>query len=199
MKLVIGEFRWIFGGSSTSGNVLTSRELQIQQSLVKRFFPFTFELWRVQVLYQENNGSVTTDESRNRQTGNTNRIRYYSSRKTFLMWCIRFGMPRFTSENLGSRHSKSTFYNKEYKPILFFVFTQVLSGDSVIIRGQPRGGPPPERQLCLSNVNAPKLARRSNPNVEGSVETRDEVLYGYILQCPTFFEIFLPWVCFSPF
>ena len=23
MKLVIGEFRWIFGGSSTSGNVLT--------------------------------------------------------------------------------------------------------------------------------------------------------------------------------
>lgn len=101
MKLVIGEFRWIFGGSSTSGNVLTSRELQIQQSPVKRFFPFTFELWRVQVLYQENNGSVTTDESRNRQTGNTNRIRYYSSRKTFLMWCIRFGMPRFTSEISG--------------------------------------------------------------------------------------------------
>lgn len=46
-----------------------------------------------------------------------------------------------------------------------------------MIRGQPRGGPPPERQLCLSNVNAPKLARRSNPNVEGSVETRDEVCY----------------------
>ncbi|XP_073239320.1 staphylococcal nuclease domain-containing protein 1-like [Porites lutea] len=54
------------------------------------------------------------------------------------------------------------------------IVKQVLSGDSVIIRGQPRGGPPPERQLCLSNVNAPKLARRSNPNVEGSVETRDE-------------------------
>ena len=47
----------------------------------------------------------------------------------------------------------------------------------MVIRGQPRGGPPPERQLCLSNVNAPKLARRSNPNVEGSVETRDEVCY----------------------
>ncbi|XP_074613274.1 staphylococcal nuclease domain-containing protein 1-like [Acropora palmata] len=54
------------------------------------------------------------------------------------------------------------------------IVKQVLSGDSVVIRGQPRGGPPPERQLCLSNVNAPKLARRSNPNVEGSVETRDE-------------------------
>lgn len=45
----------------------------------------------------------------------------------------------------------------------------------MVIRGQPRGGPPPERQLCLSNVNAPKLARRPNPNVEASVETRDEV------------------------
>ena len=60
---------------------------------------------------------------------------------------------------------------------MFFFSTKVLSGDSVVIRGQPRGGPPPERQLCLSNVNAPKLARRSNPNVEGSVETRDEVCY----------------------
>ena len=98
-------------------------------------------------------------------------------------------MPRFTSENLGSRHSKSTLHNKNnLYPIS--VFTQVLSGDSVIIRGQPRGGPPPERQLCLSNVNAPKLARRSNPNVEGSVETRDEVLYGYILQCTTLIEKF---------
>lgn len=60
---------------------------------------------------------------------------------------------------------------------MFFFARKVLSGDSVVIRGQPRGGPPPERQLCLSNVNAPKLARRSNPNVEGSVETRDEVSF----------------------
>lgn len=64
--------------------------------------------------------------------------------------------------------------------LLFFISTQVLSGDSVVIRGQPRGGPPPERQLCLSNVNAPKMARRPNPNVEGSVETRDEVHTCYI-------------------
>ena len=54
----------------------------------------------------------------------------------------------------------------------------------MVIRGQPRGGPPPERQLCLSNVNAPKLARRSNPNVEASVETRDEVcLFVTLLHC----------------
>ncbi|XP_072045647.1 staphylococcal nuclease domain-containing protein 1-like [Amphiura filiformis] len=54
------------------------------------------------------------------------------------------------------------------------IVKQVLSGDAVIIRGQPRGGPPPEKQVCLSNVTAPRLARRANPNVEGSVETKDE-------------------------
>lgn len=54
------------------------------------------------------------------------------------------------------------------------VVKQVLSGDAVIIRGQPRGGPPPEKQVCLSNVTAPRLARRANPNIEGSVETKDE-------------------------
>jgi len=51
------------------------------------------------------------------------------------------------------------------------VVKQVLSGDSIIIRGQPRGGPPPERQLALSNVVAPRLARRA---VGDSVETSDE-------------------------
>ena len=118
-------------------------------------------------------------------------------------WCGEFALECHVLHRKISGHgiqSQLNLYNKEYKPIYpISVFTQVLSGDSVIIRGQPRGGPPPERQLCLSNVNAPKLARRSNPNVEGSVETRDEVLYGYILQCTTFFEIFLPWVCFCPF
>lgn len=39
---------------------------------------------------------------------------------------------------------------------------KVLSGDSVIIRGQPKGGPPPEKQINFTNVIAPKLARRPN-------------------------------------
>lgn len=56
------------------------------------------------------------------------------------------------------------------------MFLQVLSGDAVVIRGQPKGGPPPERTLCFSNITAPRLARRANPNVEGSVETKDEVI-----------------------
>ncbi|KAK6171496.1 hypothetical protein SNE40_019673 [Patella caerulea] len=53
------------------------------------------------------------------------------------------------------------------------IVKQVLSGDALVIRGQPKGGPPPERTICFSNIQAPKLARRANPNVEGS-ETKDE-------------------------
>ena len=51
----------------------------------------------------------------------------------------------------------------------------MLSGDCVVIRGQPKGGPPPERTLALTNITAPKLGRRANPNMEGSTETKDEV------------------------
>ena len=36
---------------------------------------------------------------------------------------------------------------------------QVLDGGAVVIRGVPKGGPPPERTLALTNINAPRLAR----------------------------------------
>lgn len=49
---------------------------------------------------------------------------------------------------------------------------QVLSGDSVIIRGQPKGGPPPEKQINFSNVIAPKLARR--PAANSTEDSKDE-------------------------
>ena len=53
-------------------------------------------------------------------------------------------------------------------------FVQVLSGDTVIVRGPPRGGPPPERTIGLSNVTAPRLARR--PVIaDESKESKDEV------------------------
>jgi len=39
---------------------------------------------------------------------------------------------------------------------------QVLDGGAVVIRGAPKGGPPPERTLALTNINAPRLARRPN-------------------------------------
>lgn len=54
------------------------------------------------------------------------------------------------------------------------VVKQVLSGDTVVLRGQPKGGPPPERTVCLSNITAPKLARRPNPTAENATETKDE-------------------------
>lgn len=36
----------------------------------------------------------------------------------------------------------------------------VLSGDAVILQGQPHNGPPPEWTVYLSNVTAPRLGRR---------------------------------------
>ncbi|XP_062586352.1 staphylococcal nuclease domain-containing protein 1-like [Saccostrea cucullata] len=53
------------------------------------------------------------------------------------------------------------------------IVKQVLSGDAVVIRGQPKGGPPPEKTICFSNITAPRMARRPNP-AQDSVETKDE-------------------------
>jgi len=53
------------------------------------------------------------------------------------------------------------------------IVKQVLSGE-FIIRGPPIKGPPAEKQINMSNITAPKIARRANPNVEGSVDTNDE-------------------------
>ncbi|XP_030843744.1 staphylococcal nuclease domain-containing protein 1 isoform X1 [Strongylocentrotus purpuratus] len=65
--------------------------------------------------------------------------------------------------------------NPAPRPVLQIgIVKQVLSGDSVIIREQPRNGPPPEKQICLSNITAPKLARRALPSAENSVPTKDE-------------------------
>ncbi|XP_053683451.1 staphylococcal nuclease domain-containing protein 1 [Sabethes cyaneus] len=52
------------------------------------------------------------------------------------------------------------------------IVKQVLSGDSVIIRGQPKGGPPPEKQINFAGVIAPKLARR--PTSSSTEVTKDE-------------------------
>lgn len=38
------------------------------------------------------------------------------------------------------------------------------------MRGQPKGGPPPERQINFSNVSAPRLARRGTNNVAETVD-----------------------------
>ena len=52
------------------------------------------------------------------------------------------------------------------------VVKQVTSGDTIIIRGQPIGGPPPEVTITLCNVTAPKLERwKVNDSID---ESKDE-------------------------
>uniref|UniRef100_A0A8C8AN04 100 kDa coactivator n=1 Tax=Otus sunia TaxID=257818 RepID=A0A8C8AN04_9STRI len=50
----------------------------------------------------------------------------------------------------------------------------VLSGCAIIVRGQPRGGPPPERQINLSNIRAGNLARRAAAGQLDAKDTPDE-------------------------
>jgi staphylococcal nuclease domain-containing protein 1 len=46
----------------------------------------------------------------------------------------------------------------------------VLDGGAVVIRGVPKGGPPPEKTLALTNINAPRLARRPNNSLPEGTE-----------------------------
>lgn len=51
-----------------------------------------------------------------------------------------------------------------------------MSGDSIIIRGPPKGGPPPEKQVNLAFVSGPKVSRRIGPselNPKGSMTTEE--------------------------
>lgn len=50
------------------------------------------------------------------------------------------------------------------------VVKQVMDGGAVVIRGPPRNGPPAERILALTNINAPRLARRKTANAEATVD-----------------------------
>ncbi|CAG9558149.1 unnamed protein product [Danaus chrysippus] len=52
------------------------------------------------------------------------------------------------------------------------IVKQVLSGDTIVIRRQPQGGPPPEKVIALSGITAPKLARQRTANNDS--ETKDE-------------------------
>ena len=48
------------------------------------------------------------------------------------------------------------------------VVKQVMDGGAVVIRGPPRNGPPPEMTLALTNIDAPRLARRKTANAEAT-------------------------------
>uniref|UniRef100_A0A669FAJ6 Staphylococcal nuclease domain-containing protein n=1 Tax=Oreochromis niloticus TaxID=8128 RepID=A0A669FAJ6_ORENI len=59
-------------------------------------------------------------------------------------------------------------------PLQRGIVKMVLSGCAIIVRGQPRGGPPPERQINLSNIRAGALARRAAQGQPESKDTPDE-------------------------
>ena len=54
---------------------------------------------------------------------------------------------------------------KQYKK---GVVKQVMDGGAVVIRGPPRNGPPPEMTLALTNIDAPRLARRKTANADAT-------------------------------
>lgn len=54
------------------------------------------------------------------------------------------------------------------------IVKMVLSGCNIIVRGQPRGGPPPERQINLSNIRAGAMARRAAQSQPDAKDTPDE-------------------------
>lgn len=78
----------------------------------------------------------------------------------------------FLSSNRKMQDSSSTAPAAPARNLQRGIVKQVLSGDSIVIRGVPKGGPPPEKQVNLSNIIAPRLARR--PANENLPETKDE-------------------------
>ena len=62
-------------------------------------------------------------------------------------------------------------------PVHKAVVKNVLSGDTVILRGNPRpNGPPPERLFALSNVQAPRLGNKDRDD-----EVKQNKLLPFIL------------------
>uniref|UniRef100_A0A7N6AUV8 Staphylococcal nuclease domain-containing protein n=1 Tax=Anabas testudineus TaxID=64144 RepID=A0A7N6AUV8_ANATE len=59
-------------------------------------------------------------------------------------------------------------------PLQRGIVKMVLSGCAIIVRGQPRGGPPPERQINLSNIRTGAMARRAAQGQPDTKDTPDE-------------------------
>lgn len=59
---------------------------------------------------------------------------------------------------------------QQRNPVHKAVVKNVLSGDTVILRGKPRpNGPPLERLLALSNVQAPRLGNKERDDEVPSI------------------------------
>jgi len=54
------------------------------------------------------------------------------------------------------------------------IVKSIVSGDTIIIKGRAVNGPPPEKIISFSNVEAPKLGTQADPS-------REEVNIWFIL------------------
>ncbi|KAJ2994733.1 hypothetical protein HDV02_001345 [Globomyces sp. JEL0801] len=57
----------------------------------------------------------------------------------------------------------------------------ILSGDSVVIRLKPQGGPPPELAFSLSNIVSPRLASKNLENEEDFAFESKEFLREFLI------------------
>ena len=95
-------------------------------------------------------------------------------------------LDKFKPKHANSQHMS------RYICVTWFCFKfQVLSGDTIIIRGQPKGGPPPEKTIGLTNVQAPKLARRPQVPENAASEPKDEVLFKFQQNIDTIIYFFV--------
>ncbi|XP_062838824.1 LOW QUALITY PROTEIN: staphylococcal nuclease domain-containing protein 1 [Anolis carolinensis] len=79
-----------------------------------------------------------------------------------------------TASSSSSSGSASSASSSAAPALQRGIVKMVLSGCAIIVRGQPRGGPPPERQINLSNIRAGNLARRAAAGQPDSKDTPDE-------------------------
>ena len=62
-------------------------------------------------------------------------------------------LPTTTTTTRETPHPPAAVMNKG-------IVKSVISGDTIVVRGRPVNGPPPEKQLSLAHVVAPRLGRK---------------------------------------
>ncbi|KAK6047271.1 nuclease-like protein [Cooperia oncophora] len=79
------------------------------------------------------------------------------------------------SSKEGKKEKKEEKWKKDKggvttTPRAVFPRLMVLSGDAVVLQGQPTNGPPPETTVYLSNVVAPRLGKRPTETTAATVD-----------------------------
>lgn len=56
----------------------------------------------------------------------------------------------------------------------------VTSGDHIVVRGTPKNGPPAEKVIIFSNIDAGKLAKRGNDNADPPIPSSSDGEYAWV-------------------